>query len=92
MSLQQSNPMFVPEETARVAQAIYRKGNLAIHLRDELTGIYSDALFADLYPVVGQAAEAPWRLALVTVLQFAEDLPDRDATDAVRDRIDWNLV
>ncbi len=92
MSLQSSNPLSVPEETARVAKAIYRKGNLAIHLRDELAGIYRDALFADLYPVVGQAAEAPWRLALVTVLQFAEDLPDREAADAVRDRIDWKYA
>ncbi len=92
MSLQQSNPMVVPEETARVAKAIYRKGNLAIHLRDELAGIYRDELFADLYPIRGQAAEAPWRLALVTVLQFAEDLPDREAADAVRDRIDWKYA
>lgn len=92
MSLQQSNPMFVPEETARIAKAIYRKGNLAIHLRDELAGIYSDEQFADLYPVVGRAAEAAWRLALVTVLQFAEDLPDREAADAVRDRIDWKYA
>lgn len=92
MSLQQSNPLFVPEETARVAKAIYRKGNLAIHLRDELAGIYRDELFADLYPAVGRAAEAPWRLALVTVLQFVEDLPDREAADAVRDRIDWKYA
>jgi transposase len=92
MSLQQSNPLFVPEETARVAKAIYRKGNLAIHLRDELAGIYRDELFADLYPAVGRAAEAPWRLALVTVLQFAEDLSDREAADAVRDRIDWKYA
>ncbi len=92
MSLQPSNPLFVPEETARVAKAIYRRGNLAIHLRDELAGVYRDELFADLYPVVGQAAEAPWRLALVTVLQFAEDLPDREAADAVRNRIDWKYA
>ena len=59
MSLQYSNPLFVPEQTTRVAKAIYRKGNLALHLRDELAGIYRDELFADLYPVVGQAAEAP---------------------------------
>lgn len=50
MSLQSSNPLFVPEETARVVKAIYRKGGLAIHLRDELIGIYRTELFADLYP------------------------------------------
>ena len=42
MSLQRSNPLFDPEETARVAKTIYYKGNLAIHLRDELAGIYRD--------------------------------------------------
>lgn len=28
----------------------------------------------------------------MTVLQFAEDLPDREAADAVRDRIDWKYA
>jgi transposase len=42
--------------------------------------------------VRGRAAEAPWRLALVLVLQFAEDLPDRAAADAVRSRIDWKYL
>jgi transposase len=34
----------------------------------------------------GQPAEAPARLALTTVLQFAEGLSDRQAADAVRSR------
>jgi transposase len=61
-------------------------------LRDELGPLYDDALFADLFPSRGQPAEAPWRLALVTVLQFAEDLPDRQAAEAVRSRIDWKYL
>jgi hypothetical protein len=32
--------------------------------------------------------EAPWRLAFITVVQFMEGLPDRQAADAVRGRID----
>lgn len=36
--------------------------------------------------------EAPWRLALIPVLQFMEDLPDRQAADAVRGRIDWKYL
>jgi transposase len=31
-------------------------------------------------------------LALVTVLQFAENLPDRQAAEAVRSRIDWKYL
>ncbi|HZA25932.1 MAG TPA: IS1182 family transposase, partial [Dehalococcoidia bacterium] len=42
-------------------------------------------------PPVGPA-EAPWRLALVTVMQFAENLSDRQAADAVRSRIDWKYT
>src|SRR5439155_1658552 len=34
----------------------------------------------------------PARLALVTVLQFVEGLPDRRAADAVRGRIDWKYA
>ena len=34
----------------------------------------------------------PWRLALVTVMQFAEDLTDRQAAEAVRDRIAWKYA
>lgn len=40
----------------------------------------------------GQPAAAPWRLALVTLLQFAESLSDRQAADAVRSRIDWKYL
>ena len=37
-------------------------------------------------------AEAPGRLAWVTVLQFVEGLSDRAAADAVRGRLDWKYV
>ncbi len=81
-----------PEETARIARAAFPKGNLCIRLRDTLGTIYNDQLFADLFPTRGQPAEAPWRLALVTVLQFVEGLSDRQAAEAVRARIDWKYT
>jgi transposase len=79
----------IPSETARVVRAVFPKGNLYIHLRDTLGAIYQDELFADLYPDRGQPAYAPWRLALVTVFQFMENLTDRQAADAVRSRLYW---
>jgi transposase len=82
----------VPEETARVARAAFPKGNPYLTLRDELETIYADGLFAALFPKRGQPAEAPGRLALVTVLQFAEGLADRQAAEAVRSRIDWKYL
>jgi transposase len=44
-----------------------------------------------LYPSRGQSAFSPWRLAMITVMQF-ENLSDRQAADAVRGRIDWKYV
>ncbi len=92
MSLQPTDPRYVPEETVRIAKAVFPKGNLAMSLRTELAGIYTDELFADLYPKRGRPAEAPWRLALVTVLQFAEELSDREAATAVKARLDWKFT
>ena len=61
-------------------------------LRETLGTLYNDALFADLFPQRGQPAQAPWQLALVTLMQFAENLSDRQAADAVRARIDWKYM
>jgi transposase len=79
----------IPEETVRVARAACPKGTLAMRLRDELGELYQDKQFMVLYPVEGQPAYAPWRLAVVTVLQYVENLTDRQAANAVRERIDW---
>jgi transposase len=59
-----------------------------IKMRDALGTIYQDQTFAHLFPHNGHSVEAPWRLALITVMQFLEELPDRQAADAVRGRID----
>ena len=82
----------VPEETARIAQAAFPKGNRYLTLRDELGTIFNDEMFAHLFPKVGQPGEAPWRLALVTIVQHAEGLSDREAADAVRARIDLKYL
>jgi transposase len=82
----------IPEETACVARAACPKGNLAIRLRDELGELYRDEHFAPLYPVEGQPAYEPWRLAITTVLQYSDALTDRQAANAVRERIDWKYA
>lgn len=92
MSLHPHAVASVPEQTARVARAAFPKGSLAIRIRDELGIIYQDDQFTALFPTHGQSAVAPWRLMLVTLLQFAEDLTDRQAADAVRGRIDWKYA
>src|SRR5260221_5180562 len=82
----------VSEEIARVAHAVFPRGNIFMQLLDTLGTIYTDEAFADLFPTHGQPAEAPWRLALVTVFQCMETLTDRQAADAVRDRLAWKYA
>jgi transposase len=82
----------IPEETARVAHAAFPRGNVVMQLRDTLGTIYTDEAFADLFPTHGQPALAPWRLALVTVFQFMEALTDRQAAEAVGDRLAWKYA
>ena len=79
MSLQPSDSISIPEETRRVTRAAFPKGTLAMQLRDTLGSVFADPMFAKLFPRCGQPAEVPWRLALVTILQLAENLSDRQA-------------
>src|SRR2546427_3646041 len=45
------------------------------------------------YPPEGRPVEvAPWRLALVMVMQYIEGLTDRQAADAVRRCMDWKYA
>jgi transposase len=82
----------VPETTACIAHKAFPKGNLYLRMRDELGVFFQDQDFSALYPKRGKACEAPWRLALVTIMQYIEGLTDRQAADAVRARIDWKYV
>ncbi len=59
---------------------------------NELGEMYEDEDFQDLYGKSGGWAESPGRLALVSIMQYAENLTDRQAADAVRGRIDWKYA
>jgi transposase len=92
MSLHPTVSGEVPASTATVARAAFPRGNPYLRLRDQLGTIFTDAQFAPLFAPCGRPAECPWRLALVTLLQFAENLSDRRAAEAVRSRIDWKYL
>jgi transposase len=92
MSLRQQPVPPVPDDTARIARAAFPRGNPYVLLRDRLGPVFDNAGFADLYAQRGQPGYTPWRLALVTLLQFREGLSDRQAAEAVRARIDWKYL
>jgi transposase len=83
----------IPDATAAAVRAAFPKGNLYVDLRAEFGTLYTDQLFADLYPPQGRPVEvAPWRLVLVVVMQYIEGLTDRQAADAVRRCMDWKYA
>src|SRR5438128_5528065 len=82
----------VPDETARIAHAAFPKGHPYLTFRDVLGTIFQDEDFAALFPAWGQPGLPPWRLALVTMIQFRENLADRQAAEAVRARIDGKYL
>jgi len=77
MSLQLTLDSSIPRETAAVARAAFPRGHAYLSLRDALGLIYGDIQFADLFARVGPPAACPWRMALITPLQFSENLSDR---------------
>jgi len=70
MSLKPQAMGSVPQETVRIARAASPKGKISLRLRDHVGRIFRDEDGADVYPKEGQPAAAPWRLALVSVMQF----------------------
>src|SRR5256886_2021077 len=89
MSMQPHPWPEVPASTAKIARRAFRKGSVAMRARDGLGAWYQDEAFRALYGTRGAPGISPAQLAMVTVLQFTENLTDRQAADAVRGRLDW---
>jgi len=91
-------PVPWPEPDPLVAAAIAAKYGgkrprpLAVLIRDRLGQWLRDEDFAAAFGIRGRPGWSPSRLALVTVLQRAENLTDRQAAEAVRTRIDWQYL
>jgi transposase len=92
MSLQPQGLEPIPQATSRLAHKSSPKGTAIMRLRDALGPIYQDEAETSLFPRRGRPAEAPWRLALVTVFQALENLSDRQAAQMVALRMDWKYA
>jgi transposase len=79
------------KEIVAAVRGMYRgrRAPLPVVIRDELGEVFADEAFAAGFGVRGRPGWSPGRLVLVTALQFAENLTDRQAAEAVRVRIDW---
>lgn len=82
----------IPEQTVLVARAAFPNGSVAMSARDRLGEVFNDEQFAAAFGVRGAPAESPGALALVTALQFTENLTDRQAAQMVARAIDWKYA
>ncbi|MFE5080936.1 transposase [Streptomyces mirabilis] len=79
----------IPPLTVRMARVSNPRGTAAMGVRDRLDGQFTDEDFVGWYPVDGRRGLSPAQLALVSVMQFAENLTDWQAAEVVRCRLCW---
>lgn len=90
-------PVPWPQPAAEIVAAVRamyrgREVPLPVAVRDQLGELFADEHFVAAFGARGKPGWSPGRLALVTVLQMAENLTDRQAAQAVRDKISWKYA
>jgi len=93
MSLQWSLSRQVPADTTAIGRAVLKEDNVYRQIGDRFDELFpSEAEFASLYDTRGRGAMPPLLMALVTVFQMLEKVPDRLAAEYVASRIDWKYA
>lgn len=87
----------IPDATAALAWRVHPRGTDEMRVRDALGPLFSDADFTDgplagMFPELGRPGLSPALLLMVVVLQFRHNLADREAAEAVADRISWKYA
>lgn len=92
MCLKVHAPWAMPAETEAVGQVILEVGNVYRLIGEKLFDKFYEQDFVDFYSTEGKPCISPVILAFVTVFQFMEKLPDRQAAEAIRMRMDWKYA
>jgi len=82
----------IPEDTATLGRKLLKENNRYRVIGDHLPEIVRDEDFADIYASTGRDAVSPALLSMVTIFQFLEDVPDREAAEMVVMRLDWKYA
>jgi transposase len=92
MSLHPTDRSAIPLDTAELGHKLLDAKDPYRLIGEQLSDLVTDQDFAALYSTLGGAALSPVILALITLFQLMEKLPDRSATAAARLRIDWKYA
>lgn len=85
----------VPEDTARVIKALYKRKtrkNAYVVFADNFPIIFTQHDFESMYSRLGQHGVNPVVLALLTLVQFAEGLSDEEAMESLVSRMDLKYL
>ena len=82
----------LPVDTADAARSIFNLENVYLSIGDQVDQLFSDLNLSDLDSPGGKQANLLCMLAMVTIFQFAEKMPDRQAAEALRRRTDWKYA
>jgi transposase len=93
MSIQWQISRTVPADTAALGQRLFAAEQPYRLLGDRFDAFWpAEAVFAPMYEASGRGAIPPLLLALVSVFQMLEKVPDRQAAEMVVSRIDWKYA
>lgn len=92
MSLQLTWNEEIPQDIAQVGRKTLSEDNPYRRVGDEVQGFLSLEDFVPIYAPDGRGAICPVVLALVTIFQFLENVPDRVAAEWVVTRLDWKYA
>src|SRR5215212_7953104 len=92
MTLRERDLGAMPGDIGELGRRVLGEGDPYRVIGERLADLVEDGEFAELYEPRGRAAISPSLLALVTVFQFLEDLPDREAARQVVVRLDWKYA
>lgn len=92
MSLKESFPTRIPDDTQAVGEAVVKADNLYRFVGDHIHEIVDESAMQAWYSHEGRPGVNPLLLLLVTLFQFVEKLPDRQAAEMAVTRLDWKYA
>jgi transposase len=82
----------LPADTVCAAKSVFHMESLYLAIGDQLDLLFGDLNRDDLDAFSARPLGVSFILAMVTIFQFAEDLPDHQAAEALRTRMDWKYA
>ena len=92
MSLQMNWNTEIPGDTAQVGREILSENDPYRLVGDDANNFLTLSDFDDLYSDLGRGGICPIIQSLVTVFQFLENVPDREAAKWAVTRMDWKYA